>query len=357
MDYAGRRSRALRAMEEQGLDALLVTRMTNIRYLTGFSGTTAMLVLGPEPAMIADFRYLAQVEREVADLPIRMVQSVMELWPEVERTLLIPGHRRIGFESAFLPTQRYLALTSREGPEWVPTVGLVEGLRMRKDEQEVSALREAMRITDGAMDDIVPEIRPGVTELHLSGVIELSQRDRGGEHSASDIIVASGPRTALPHGMPTDRVLAPDEPVMFDLGTVVGGYLGDLTRTVHIGPAPADLREIYAIVLEAQQLALTALAPGKSGRAIDAIARDHIAAAGYGDRFGHSLGHGIGLDNHESVMLSPYSEIVLEPGMVTTVEPGIYLPGRGGVRIEDTVVITENGHENITSSPKELVEL
>jgi Xaa-Pro aminopeptidase len=357
MDYAARRQRALHSLEEPHLDALLITRMTNIRYLTGFSGSTAMLILGPEPTLIADFRYRSQIEREVEGLTVRMVDSVMELWPEVERLLRVPANRRVGFEAAFLPAERYLALSARDGVEWVPTTGAVEGLRHVKDAEEVAALREAMRITDGAMSDALGAIAPGATELHVSGVIELSQRDRGGEHSASDILVSSGARTALPHGTPTSRTLAADEPVMVDLGTVVQGYLGDLTRTVHIGPAPAEFKEIYAIVLEAQHRALDAIAPGKSGKEIDAVAREHITAAGHGERFGHSLGHGIGLDNHESVMLSPYSVMILEPGMVTTVEPGIYLPGFGGVRIEDTVVITEDGYDNLTSSPKELLEL
>ncbi len=357
MDHASRRERALQELEAAGLDALLVTRMTNIRYLTGFSGTTALLVLGAEPAMVADFRYREQVSRQVEGVPLRIVDSVSELWPELERALLVKAHRRIGFEAEFLPAQRYLDLAAHDGAEWVPTNDLVEGLRACKDAEEVAALREAMRITDAAMGGVLDAIRPGATELRVSGEIELLQRVEGGEHSASDILVASGPRTALPHGVPTTRPIGDAEPVMLDLGTVVDGYLGDLTRTVHVGPAPQDFKDIYEIVLDAQQLALDAIRPGLTGREVDAVARDRIASAGHGERFGHSLGHAIGLDNHEARLLSPYSDTVLEPGMVTTVEPGIYLPGRGGVRIEDTVVVTEDGHENLTASPKELIEL
>lgn len=357
MDYAVRRERALAAVDAAGLDALLVTRMTNIRYLTGFSGSTGMLVLGAEPAMVVDFRYRSQVEREVEGLPLRIVDSVFQLWPELERALFVGAHGRIGFDGDHLNATRYLALTAHDGPQWQQAAGLVERLRACKDADELAALRTAMEITDGAWDDALGVFTPGATELHCSGEIELFQRDRGGEKAASDILVASGPRTALPHGHPTERLLAAGEPVMADLGTVIDGYLGDLTRTVHLGPAPDDFREIYAIVLEAQQRSLEALKPGLRGCDVDAVARQVIAGAGHGERFGHSLGHAIGLDNHEAPLLSPYNETVLEPGMVTTVEPGIYLPGRGGVRIEDTVVVTETGYENLTSSPKELIEL
>jgi Xaa-Pro aminopeptidase len=355
MDYAARRERAHEAIERAGLDALLVTRMTNIRYLTGFSGSTGMLVLGAEPAMVIDFRYRSQVQREVEGLPLRIVDSVFQLWPELERAL--PAQGRIGFDGDHLDATRYLQLTARDGAEWQQAAGLVERLRACKDATEIEALRTAMAITDGAWDDALGIFTPGATELHCSGEIELFQRDRGGEKAASDILVSSGPRTALPHGAPTGRVLAAGEPVMADLGAVSDGYLGDLTRTVHLGAAPEDFRELYAIVLEAQQRSLEALAPGKVGREVDAVARQVIKDAGHGEHFGHSLGHAIGLDNHEAPLLSPYSETVLEPGMVTTVEPGIYIPGRGGVRIEDTVVITETGYQNLTSSPKELIEL
>jgi Xaa-Pro aminopeptidase len=357
MDYTARRERALAAIDAARLDALLVTRMTNIRYLTGFSGSTAMLVLGAEPAMVVDFRYRSQVEREVDGLPLRIVDSVFQLWPELERALFVGAHRRIGFDGDHLNTTRYLQLMARDGVEWQQAAGLIERLRACKDADEIAALRTAMEITDGAWNDALGVFAPGVTELHVSGKIELFQRDRGGEKSASDIIVASGPRTALPHGAPTKRVLATGEPVMADLGAVSDGYLADFTRTIHLGPAPDDFREVYKIVLDAQLRSLQALAPGKRGCDVDAVARRVIADAGHGERFGHSLGHAIGLDNHEAPLLSPYNETVLEPGMVTTVEPGIYIPGRGGVRIEDTVVVTETGYENLTSSPKELIEL
>jgi Xaa-Pro aminopeptidase len=358
VNHANRRSRVHDELRALDLDALLVTRLTNIRYLTGFSGTTAFLLLAPDPLLVVDFRYADQVADEVSGVETRTVQSSRELWPEIKRLLAGSGKRRIGLESEQLTLHQYLDLTGADGAvEWVPTVGLVERLRRRKDPDEIDAIREAIRVTDEAMDELLGVLEPGMTEHRVAGEIERLQRSKGGERSASEIIVASGPRSALPHGIATDRVIGRGEPVMFDLGTVVRGYLADLTRTIHIGPAPAEFRRIYDVVLAAQSSAEAAVRPGITGREADAVARDIIAEAGFGDRFGHSLGHSIGLDNHETPLLSPFDETVLEPGMVYTVEPGVYVPGLGGVRIENVVVVIESGCEVLTRNPKELIEL
>jgi Xaa-Pro aminopeptidase len=357
MNYAQRRSRLLAELDGLGLDALLVTRLTNIRYLTGFSGTTAFLVFSAKPAIAVDFRYKEQVGREVSGIDVHQVVSSRELWPFTLELLRGSGFTRIGLEGTDLVLSQYIELQSANGSELVPTTNLVERLRYTKEPEEIDAIRRAVQLTDAAMTDLLGVIKPGMTEHRVAGEIERLQRARGGERSASEMIVASGPRSALPHGIASDRVIEQGEPVMFDLGTVVDGYLADLTRTIHLGPAPDEFRRIYEIVGEAQQRAEDAIRPGMTAREADAVARDHIAAAGYGDRFGHSLGHSIGLDNHEQPALSPYDSTVLEPGMVVTVEPGIYLPGVAGVRTEDIVVIREDGCEVLTSSPKELVEL
>jgi Xaa-Pro aminopeptidase len=357
MNYEGRRSRLLQELEALELDSLLVVRMTNIRYLTGFSGTTAFLVFGREPVIVVDFRYRDQVEREVKGIRINQVTSSREVWPATLEVLGEVGGGRIGLEATTLPLSQYLDVQQRNGRELVPTRDVVERLRYRKEPEEIDAIRRAVELTDEAMHDLLGVIEPGMTEHRVAGEIERLQRAKGGERSASEMIVASGPRSALPHGIASDRMIEPGGPVMFDLGTVVDGYLADLTRTIHLGPASDRFREIYAIVGEAQLRAEDGIRPGMTGREADALARDHIAAAGYGERFGHALGHSIGLDNHETPALSPYDTTVLEPGMVVTVEPGIYLPGVAGVRTEDVVVIGEDGCEILTKSPKELIEL
>jgi Xaa-Pro aminopeptidase len=304
-----------------------------------------------------DFRYRDQVEREVKGIRINQVTSSREVWPATLEVLGEVGGGRIGLEATTLPLSQYLDVQQRNGRELVPTRDVVERLRYRKEPEEIDAIRRAVELTDEAMHDLLGVIEPGMTEHRVAGEIERLQRAKGGERSASEMIVASGPRSALPHGIASDRMIEPGGPVMFDLGTVVDGYLADLTRTIHLGPASDRFREIYAIVGEAQLRAEDGIRPGMTGREADALARDHIAAAGYGERFGHALGHSIGLDNHETPALSPYDTTVLEPGMVVTVEPGIYLPGVAGVRTEDVVVIGEDGCEILTKSPKELIEL
>lgn len=357
MDYEARRRRLLAQMKSDGLDGLLVTRMTNIRYLTGFTGTTAYLLMAAEPVLAVDFRYREQARAQAVGATIRNSVSSQQLWTDTFELIRASGVRRLGLEGGTLTVDRYLQLGSIDGIELQPTRNAVERLRFRKEPQEIAAIREAARIADEVAEEMTTVIKPGMTEHRVAGEIELRQCSKGGERSASEIIVASGGRSSLPHGIATDRVIGANEPVMLDLGTVVDGYLSDLTRTYHIGPPAPELVKIHGVVAEAQRLAEEAIRPGMTGREADAIARDHIRAAGYGDYFGHSLGHSIGLDNHEFPLLSPFDETVLEAGMVTTVEPGIYLPQVGGVRIEDMIVITQSGCEVITSSRRELVQL
>jgi Xaa-Pro aminopeptidase len=356
MNHTLRRQRLLDELESLELDALLVTRLTNIRYLAGFTGSTAYLIFGRDPVIGVDFRYREQVEKEVSGIDVQHVESSRQLWPTIVGLVGASGGR-IGVEATTLSLAQYLDLGELAGVELVPTHGLIEKLRMIKDEDEIAAIREAARLTDEAMNDLLPLLEPGMTEHRVAGEIELLQRAKGGERDASEIIVASGTRSALPHGIATSRRLQAGEPVMFDLGTVVDGYLSDLTRTVHLGPASDEFRQIYAVVLEALQRALDDIAPGMRGDEAHALAGDVIAEAGYGDRFGHSLGHSIGLDVHEPPLLSPRDPTVVEPGMVFTVEPGIYVPGVGGVRIEDVVVVREDGCELLSHAPRELVEL
>lgn len=358
MNHAARRARLLEELRALELDALLLTRLTNIRYLTGFTGTTAFLLACDTPLIAVDFRYKEQVARELDDgVAVHEVRTARELWDATKRLLVESGRRRIGVEAASMIVAQYLDLPNGEGVEWVPTRDVVERLRFRKEPSEIEAMRRAVRITDEAMEAILGVLEPGMTEHRVAGEIERLQRAKGGERSASEIIVASGGRTAMPHGIASDRVIGREDPVMFDLGTVVDGYLADLTRTIHVGPAGEEFRRIYQVVLDAQRRAEEGIRPGMTGREADALARDPIDSAGLGDYFGHSLGHSIGLDNHETPLLGPFDETVLEPGMVFTVEPGVYVPGVGGVRIEDVVVVREDGVEILTESRKELIEL
>ena len=356
MNHARRRDVVREQLDALGVDALLVTRMTNVRYLTGFSGTTAFLILAEEPAIVVDFRYAEQAGREV-DVAIHRVQSSREVWPATLALLSQLAPTRLGVEAATLTLAQHLDLGARTGLEPVPTNGLVERVRSIKDADEIEAIREAVLLSDAAYADVLGIVQAGMTEHRVAGEVERLQRAKGGERSASEIIAASGLRTSLPHGIATDRVLGANEPLMLDMGTVVRGYLADLTRTVHLGPAPPQFREIYAVVLEAQRRALDGIRPGMTGIEVDALSRDVITAAGYGERFGHSLGHGIGLDVHETPLFSPHDPTPAEAGMVMTVEPGIYVPGVGGVRIEDVVVVREDGCELLTTAPKELIEL
>jgi Xaa-Pro aminopeptidase len=357
MDYAGRRAAVRSKLDELELDTLLVTRMTNIRYLTGFTGSAGTLLLRADPLLIVDHRYASQVAEQVSDLEIRTVVNSREVWPETLREMTRGRSVRSGFEADTLTAGQYLALTATDGVECVPTHGLVEALRAIKDVVELDAIRAAVRLTDATFSALLALVMPGLTELRVAGEIELAQRSRGSERSPYDVIVASGPRSALPHGMASARTIGAGEPVMFDFGGVVDGYASDLTRIVHIGPPSAELRRIHGIVLEALHLAKAALRPGMTAREADAVGRAHIDANGYGEAFGHSLGHSIGLDVHETPVLSPHDGTTLERGMVLAVEPAIYLPGIGGVRIEDVVVLTDAGAETLTASDRSLIEL
>lgn len=357
MDYVDRQARLAAELEQAGLDGVLVTRMTNIRYLTGFTGTTAFLLFSSSPILSVDFRYREQAAAEAGEIEVRASVSSQQLWPDTLESVAAAAVIRLGVEATTLTVDRHAQLVALDGIEVTPTRNIVERLRYRKDADELRAIRQAARIADEVAEEMIEVIEPGMTEHRVAGEIELRQRSRGGERSASEIIVASGGRSSLPHGIATGRVIGRDEPVMLDLGTVVDGYLSDLTRTYHVGSPSPEVRRIHEVVAEAQRLAREAIRPGMTGKEADSVARDHIEACGYGANFGHSLGHSIGLDNHEMPLLSPHDETVLEPGMVTTVEPGIYVPGVGGVRIEDMVVITEGGCELLTRARRDLAQL
>lgn len=359
-DHRSARLSALRdIIGRADLDALLISSLANIRYLTGFSGSNAIvLVSARDCLLLTDFRYSTQVETEVgAHATVRIEQNSLwnGLWDHLGASA---GIGRIGFESAHLLHRDFARLMEQGGRwNWRPQADLVERLREIKDSSEIAAIEKAVEIAETALSETVANIRPGITETALAGVLEHALRDAGSEAYPFASIVASGPRTALPHAHAADRVLQTGDFVLLDFGAVAGGYCSDITRTVVLGRASAEQREVYETVREANERASGAIRSKMSGMAADAVAREYIDARGFGDAFGHSLGHGIGLEVHEAPRLARTAESLLASGMVVTIEPGIYRPGWGGVRIEDDVVITESGVRVLTSFPRTLTEI
>jgi Xaa-Pro aminopeptidase len=341
------------------LDGLLLTGLSNIRYLTGFSGSSALLVVSPrDVVLITDFRYQTQVADEVGDLA-RIAIEPSSLWTGLWQQLAaLGGLHVLGFETAHTlhrDFQRLVEAGSRW--QWRPTVDLVETLRERKDESEIARIERAAAVATRALDRTLPQIRVGASELAVAGVLEKELRDAGSEGFAFPSIVASGPRAALPHAHSSPRQIEHGDWLLMDFGAVVDGYCSDITRTVVVGKASDEHRAVYDVVREANARAAAGVRAGMSGRDADALARDYIERAGYGPQFGHSLGHGIGLEVHEAPRLARTAEGVLPEGAVVTIEPGIYRPGWGGVRIEDDVVLDADGPRILTQFPRELIEL
>lgn len=359
-DAQATRLAALRdAIGRADLDALLVTALPSIRYLTGFSGSNALLLVSAiDCVLFTDFRYETQVADEVGPgttVKIEPTSLWAGLWPSIAST---PGVERIGFESAHLLHRDFARLLEQGSRwQWRPTAELVESLRAVKDAGEVALIRRAVGMAERALERTLAALRPGLTETMVAGVLEQHLREEGSEAFPFPSIVASGPRSALPHARAGDRRLTTGDFVLLDFGAVADGYCSDITRTVVLGPATAEQREVYEVVREANARASGAVRVGMRGMAADAIARDYIDACGYGDAFGHSLGHGIGLEVHEAPRLAKTVEAPLAAGMVVTIEPGIYRPGWGGVRIEDDVLLTDSGVEVLTAFPRHLIEI
>ena len=359
-DQRGARlTRLAEALAEKNLDGLLITSLPNIRYLTGFSGSSALLfVTMRETLLITDFRYKTQVAEEVGDLA-RVVIEAQSLWTGLWHLLpQVGGIHVIGFESAHIHHRDFERLLEAGGRWlWRPAVELVESLRERKDPDEVALIRQAALIATTALGEALPRIAPGMTELQVAGLLEKSLRDAGSEDFPFSTIVASGPRSALPHARCTAREIERDDLLLMDFGAMYRGYCADVTRTVVVGRSDERQREVYEIVQTANATASGAVRAGMRGRDADALARSYIERRGHGDAFGHSLGHGLGLEVHEAPRLAKTADAVLAPGSVVTIEPGIYLPGWGGVRIEDDVYLTADGVEVLTHFPRELLEV
>lgn len=347
-----RLARARAALDEWGVEGLLISNPMNRRWLSGFTGSAGWLLILPDAAWLAtDFRYW---EQAAAQAPAYAVHQMGERRVITETVRDVAAGRCLGVEASHLTLQAYADLQGVDGVSWKPLPATVEAWRAVKTEEELATIRRAAAITDVAVAQAPELARPGMMESELAWLIERSLRENGGEAVAFDVIVASGPNAALPHHHPGERRLQPGDAIVVDLGAQVDGYKSDLTRTFFLGAEPDEqFREIYNLTQRAQEAALSGMRAGLTGVAADALARDVIAAAGHAEHFGHGLGHGVGLDIHEEPRLSPLSKTAaLEPGMVVTVEPGVYIPGWGGVRIEDLVVVTEDGVDLLSHAPK-----
>lgn len=346
-----------------GLERVLITSPEHVRYLSGFRGSSAWLVVGGgEQVLLTDFRYRDQAVEEASGWTVHVARDGLSgAMRELAKQW---GNGRIGFESAHLSVREYAALSAvpadGEPPlvlEWRETERLVESLMVVKDEGEVEEIQRAAKITDRVFAEILTLVRPGVTERGIAAELEYRARRLGADRMAFPPIIASGPNAALPHAQPTDREVVEGDMVILDFGASHAGYASDMARTVAVGHISDRLREVYDIVAEAQQAALDAVRPGITAAALDNVARSRIADRGHGEAFGHALGHGLGLRIHDAPSISWRSQDTLAPGMVFTIEPGVYLPGWGGVRIEDLVVVTGDGKKVLSAAPKELVAL
>jgi Xaa-Pro aminopeptidase len=362
-DYASRRGALRNLLVQNEIDGLLVTDLVNIRYLTGFTGSNAALLVhswdtpGAEDRTVisTDGRYDTQVAEQVPDLRAEIARAVSR------RVVELAGEwqfGRLGYESHIVTVDQHRALLALgSGLEFVAAPGLVEQLRMVKDEYEIDLLRTACAVGDGALAALLETgaLRPGRTERQVARDLEWAMFERGAAGIAFETIVASGANSAVPHHRPTEAVLAAGDFVKIDFGAVVDGYHSDMTRTFVLGEPASWQREVYDLVYAAQRAGREALRPGVPCADVDAAAREVIAAAGHGRLFVHGLGHGVGLRIHEAPGIAKTGTGTLQSGVAVTVEPGVYFPGRGGVRIEDTLVVREGGPELLTNTSKDLI--
>ncbi len=351
-----RADRVADALQEREADVLLVTDLVNVRWLTGFTGSNAAAVVAREGSrrFVTDFRYLTQSAEEVD--PAWEREIAVDLLAGVVKGLPGSGELRVAFDDAHMSVKDHgrLAGMLRAGIELVPAGGAIEALRAVKDADELEAIRAAARLADDALTEVLGRGLVGRTEREVALDLEFTMRRMGAQAASFPPIVAAGEHGALPHATPREVPIPAGTLVVVDWGAQLDGYASDCTRTYSTGDIDPRDGEVYALVLHAQEAALAAVRPGPSGREVDAVARSIIDAAGHAEHFGHGLGHGVGLDVHEGPRLSKQGETALAAGMVVTVEPGVYVPGAVGVRIEDLVIVTDDGAEVVSSLPKEL---
>ncbi len=355
---AARVERVRAALQAAKAEALLVTAFADVSWLTGFEGDDSHVLITPERILlISDSRYEEQISREAPWIPVVMrKKAILE---EVSKQIRRLKIRRLGVqaESMTLKAKKDLEKflkSAKSKLKFQPLADLIVKLRHIKDAQEIAIMEEAIRIAEGGYLAMKGAIKPGMTENQIAGLLGFEMRQRGALNSSFDTIIAAGKNGSLPHYRPGDVPFQTNSSLLVDWGARYRGYCSDLTRVVWLGTVPPPIKKIYSIVLEAQLAAIAAIKPGAHGKKVDKAARDVITKAGFGKQFGHGTGHGVGRDIHEAISLSRFSTTVLEPGMIITVEPGIYLPGIGGVRIEDDILVTPTGHRVLSSLPKDL---
>lgn len=343
--------------ESISADVMIISKNENIRYISGFNGDdTILLIMSDKMQLLTDSRYIEQAKAEADGFEI--IEQKKGLWYTAASVLSAGEYAKIAFEAKNVSFASYEKLRSGLSKTQLLIPSDIDQLRSIKDKEEISCIKKAAAISDEAFQDILHFIEPGISEKLIAARLENTMRRLGSEKPSFTTIVASGARGSLPHGVPTEKLIVPGEFVTMDYGAVYGGYHSDITRTVCVGKADEKHRFVYDIVLQAQAIGVSNIKEGISGCAVDAASRKYISAKGYGEFFGHGLGHSLGLEIHEEPTLSPSSKCgSLQAGMLVTVEPGIYLPGWGGVRIEDTVLVTDRCGIPLTKSSKALLEI
>ena len=358
MNYTSRLAKLREKLTEKELEGILISSPENRYYMSGFDGTAGYLFITGDTAILAtDFRYIERATSQAPDYEIVRIQGAMSKWlPDLINRLAV---KNIAFESDHVTYSLYNQITGIFNENHIPTdlkasTDIVESIRVVKEPEELMLIEKASSISDEAFHIVEARLKEGMTEKQVAWELEKTMKELGSETLPFNIIVASGPNAALPHAQASDKPIQTGEPVVIDMGARVGGYGSDLSRTICIGQPDNTFKKIYGIILDSQQAAIKAIEEGMSGEQADSISRDIIEKAGYGETFGHSLGHGVGLIEHEQPLLGPNSTGILGNGMVFSLEPGIYISGWGGVRIEDLAVM-ENGRVKIISHANKII--
>lgn len=355
MDYKRRIAILRDKLRDFDIDCILITSKANYFYMSGFNGSSCYLLITQNSQyLFTDFRYIEQAKIQCKEYQV--IKTASEPFAELIEVFLNENIKTVAFEADKLSYNKYIQIEQKlHDAQLRPIENIIENMRQIKEAREIEKMRHAAKIADIVFESVLEILKPGISENEVAAQIEFLSKKEGASDKSFDTIIASGKRASLPHGTATDKVIEQNDVVVMDYGVIYEGYCSDITRTVFIGSKNDELVRVYNIVLEAQMAAINSIKAEVSGVNVDETSRNIISNYGYGEYFGHSLGHGIGIEVHESATLSPKSDIILKQNMITTVEPGIYIPGLGGVRIEDMVLIKQDGVELLTNASKDLL--